>query len=66
MKCRDAALGIAAGDLVEVDLDAGVISNKTKNISYRAEPYPEFIKGIIDCGGLMGYIEKKANKKSFH
>ena len=53
LECDAAAKGIDAGDEVEIDFDTGVITNKTKNQTYQAQPFPEFMKGIINAGGLL-------------
>ena len=53
LECPDASEGIEAGDEVVIDFDSGVIENKTKGESYKAQPFPEFIKEIIRKGGLL-------------
>ncbi|MBQ8614169.1 MAG: 3-isopropylmalate dehydratase small subunit [Ruminiclostridium sp.] len=57
LECDEAAKGIADGDEVSVDFDTGVITNVTKNETYQAEPFPEFIKDIINKGGLLNSIK---------
>ena len=59
MECREASEKIEDGDTVEVDFDTGVITNITKNESYRAEPFPDFIKDIINKNGLLNSIKEK-------
>lgn len=56
MECREAAEKIEAGDEVEIDFDSGVITNVTKGETYSAEPFPEFIKEIINKNGLLNSI----------
>ncbi len=58
LECDEAAKNIDAGDEVEIDFDTGVITNKTKNQEYKAQPFPDFIKEIINAGGLMNSIKK--------
>ena len=58
LECPEASEKIESGDSVEVDFDTGVITNVTKNESYKAEPYPEFLKGIIASGGLLNSLNK--------
>ena len=58
LECREASEKIEAGDEVEVDFDTGVIKNLTKNESYQAEPFPDFIKEIIAANGLLNSIKK--------
>ena len=57
MECPEAAKSIEAGNEVEVDFDTGVITNITKNEKYQAEPFPEFIKEIINKNGLLNSIK---------
>ncbi len=58
LECDEAAKGIDAGNEVEIDFDTGVITNKTKNQTYQAQPFPEFMKGIINAGGLLNSLKK--------
>ncbi len=58
LECDEAAKNIDAGDEVEIDFDTGVITNKTKNQTYQAQPFPEFMKGIINAGGLLNSLKK--------
>ena len=58
LECAEAAENIDSGDEVEVDFDTGVITNKTKNQTYKAQPFPEFMKDIINAGGLLKSLKK--------
>ena len=58
LECNEASERIDAGDEVEIDFDTGIITNKTKNEKYQAEPFPEFIKEIIRADGLMNSLRK--------
>ncbi len=59
LECPEASEGIDNGDDVSVDFDTGIITNHTKNESYKAEPFPDFVKEIMKADGLMNYIGKK-------
>jgi 3-isopropylmalate/(R)-2-methylmalate dehydratase small subunit len=59
LECPEASEKIAAGDEVAVDFDTGVITNVTKNETYQANPFPAFIKEIIQAGGLMASIKQR-------
>ena len=54
-----AADSIEAGDELEVDLETGEIVDVTGGKTLRAEPYPDFMLGIIQAGGLIEYTRKK-------
>ncbi len=58
LECPEASQRIEAGDRVEIDFDTGVITNLTKNETYKAEPFPEFIKDIINSDGLLNSLKK--------
>ena len=57
LECPAASAGIDNGDQVAVDFDTGVITNITKNETYQAEPFPDFIKDMIEKGGLMASLK---------
>ncbi len=58
LECPEASENIENGDEVSVNFDTGVITNVTKNQTYQAEPFPEFIKEIIAAGGLFPSLRK--------
>ena len=58
LECPEASEKIENGDEVTVDFDTGVITNVTKNETYKAEPFPEFVKNIIDSDGLLNSLKK--------
>jgi len=59
LECPEAVSNTDAGDELEVDLDNGVIKNVTKGKTFQAEPFPPFMKKIIESGGLIGYISEE-------
>ena len=61
IECPDAAKEIEAGDEVEVNFDTGVITDKTKGTSYQGQAFPPFMQKIIDCEGLVNYINLKTS-----
>jgi 3-isopropylmalate/(R)-2-methylmalate dehydratase small subunit len=63
MESPEAVDGISNGDEVEVDADAGVIVNVTSGETYRAQPFPPFVKDIIEKGGLIEAVREKVAAK---
>ena len=59
LECPEVYDGTDPGDVLEVDFDSGRIKNLTKNREYGAKPFPPFIKGIIEAGGLLNSIRKQ-------
>lgn len=49
---------IENGDELEIDLSAGKITNLTKGVTDTFPPFPEFLQGIIDSGGLMNAMKE--------
>jgi len=59
MEAPDAVDGISDGDIVEVDADSGTITNVTTGATYSAQPFPPFVKDIIETGGLIESVKQK-------
>ncbi len=59
MEAPEAVDGIHDGDTITVDADDGVIVNETTGESYQAQPFPPFVKHIIEKGGLIESIRAK-------
>lgn len=59
LECVEAVRGTSAGDKLEVDLSSGAIRNLTNGKTFQAEPFPPFMRNIIDAGGLIGAISEK-------
>lgn len=62
LECPEAVAGISAGDTVEVDLEAGKITNTTTGKTYQAKPFPPFMQQLIQVGGLVNYAKAKIEK----
>ena len=59
VECPQAAEEIQAGDQVEVDFSTGVITDTTQGKTWKAAPFPEFIDGIIQSGGLLNSLKER-------
>ncbi|MDX9814209.1 MAG: 3-isopropylmalate dehydratase small subunit [Sulfurimonas sp.] len=53
---------IEEGDELEVDMDAGTITNKTTSKIYKFIPIPPFMQELLDAGGLMNYAANEVNR----
>ena len=53
LECPEAAAAILPGDAVRVDFKTGVITDETQGRTFQAAPFPAFIDGIIESGGLL-------------
>ena len=63
MECPDAVDGISAGDQVSVNFATGKIVDETQGKTFQAAPFPEFIDGIIENGGLMNSLKARGLAK---
>ena len=57
LECDEAVDGISEGDVVEADLDNGIIYNRTTGKQFATQPFPAFIQKIINNGGLIASIQ---------
>ena len=58
LECEEAAEEICDEDEVRVDFNTGIITNVTTGKTYQAQPFPEFIQNIIQCGGLLKSLKE--------
>lgn len=59
LESPEAVDAISDGDEVRVDTDAGVITNLTTGATFNVAPFPEFLAGVIEEGGLIEYTKKR-------
>ena len=57
LECPEAVNETEAGDILEVNLSRGEIRNISRGKTFIAKPYPEFMMGIINAGGLIEYTK---------
>ena len=63
LECPEAVDGVNPGDQVSVDFQSGVIVNETTGRTFQAVPYPEFVNGIIEHGGLLRSLKARGVAK---
>jgi 3-isopropylmalate/(R)-2-methylmalate dehydratase small subunit len=59
MECPEAVAAIRDGDTVTVDADTGIITDVTTGTVFTAQPFPPFIRGIIEKGGLIASVRER-------
>jgi len=57
LECREASEKIQDRDVVSIDFDSGIITNETRNEEYQALAFPDFIKNIMNSGGLLNSLK---------
>jgi len=60
LESEEAAEEIKEGDEIEVNLTSGEIKDLTSGKTYQAQPFPAFMQELIEAGGLINYLKKKA------
>jgi len=55
--------GIAEGDELELDLDKGVIKNRTKGKNIKISPIPKTMQILLSDGGLVEHFKKHGGFK---
>jgi 3-isopropylmalate/(R)-2-methylmalate dehydratase small subunit len=60
----EAAREAEEGDILEIDINQGVIRNVSKNKEYKIKPLPENLQAILKAGGLMEYAKEKIKNAS--
>ena len=63
LECPEAVDGVNPGDQVSVDFQSGVIVNETTGRTFQAAPFPEFVNGIIEHGGLLRSLKARGVAK---
>jgi len=62
LECPAAVEGTEAGHTLEVELETGRIRNLDTGETFQAQPYPEFMMGIIQASGLIEYTKKELGR----
>jgi len=53
---------IADGAEIEIDMIGGVIHNVSRSEHYKTTPLPDFLREIVDAGGLVEYTRRQVAK----
>ncbi len=54
---------ISENDLLEIDLDKGLVNNVTQNFKLNIKPLPGFMQEFLHEGGVINYIKKHGELK---
>lgn len=59
LESPQASAALKEGQEVRVDLKAGTITNVSTGEVYQSTPFPDFMRQLMDAGGLIPYVQKK-------
>jgi len=62
LEVGDEAGSIQEGDELQVDLDQGTIVDAATSRQIRFAPLPDFMKDLLEQGGLVNYVRKRLQK----
>jgi 3-isopropylmalate/(R)-2-methylmalate dehydratase small subunit len=63
LECPGVSRKVADGDELVVNLEAGEIKSKSKNLTLHATKLPDFIMEILNDGGLIEHLKKRIKSK---
>ena len=63
IECPEVYDNTDEGDVLEINIFSGVITNKTKSGQFHFHPFPELVQNIISAGGGVNYFKNKMGKK---
>lgn len=51
------------GDVIALDLAAGVVENRTQRTVHQVSPIPAHMAAIVEAGGLMPYLKARQSRE---
>jgi len=63
LECPRVSSEVREGDELVVDVKAGEVKNKSKNLTLKATRLPEFIMEILNDGGLIEHLRRRIESK---
>ncbi len=60
---KDARKGFKGGEGVRVDVGKGEIVNTSTGKTFKADPLPEFVRKILEAGGILPYLRRSKWKR---
>jgi 3-isopropylmalate/(R)-2-methylmalate dehydratase small subunit len=58
LECPGIYNAVNKGDLVEVDVTSGIVTDLSNNGELRFKPLPDFMVEVLNAGGLAPYLNK--------
>jgi 3-isopropylmalate/(R)-2-methylmalate dehydratase small subunit len=63
VECDELFSKVKNQDIIEIDLEEGIIRNLTSGAKFSTKPMPKFLLTILKDGGLAGYFQKHGDFK---
>ncbi|MGH2404021.1 MAG: 3-isopropylmalate dehydratase small subunit [bacterium] len=59
LECDDLHAVSESGDTLAVDNETGRVTNETRGTAHLAAPLPEFMRRLVEAGGIIPYVRQK-------
>jgi 3-isopropylmalate/(R)-2-methylmalate dehydratase small subunit len=59
IECPEVYDNTDEGDVLQIDISLGIITNETKGVQFHFHPFPELVQNIISAGGGVNYFKNK-------
>ena len=58
VECHDVGTSVEIGDIVELRLNEGILTNVNRKVKLKFSPLPNFMLEVLNAGGLVPYLSK--------
>jgi 3-isopropylmalate/(R)-2-methylmalate dehydratase small subunit len=63
LECPGITDGVSDGDILNVDIAAGLVRNETTGSKFQAQPVDPFLRNMLEVGGLIPMAAKLAEEE---
>ena len=57
IEVKEISKHISEGDIVDINIDEGILKDLNTNEKFEIKPLPDFMLGIMEEGGLINYLK---------
>lgn len=57
IEAKNVSKHVSEGDIIEIDVDNGILKDLDTSEEFEIKPLPEFMLGIMNEGGLINYLK---------
>lgn len=57
IEAKNVSKNVSEGDIIEIDVDSGILKDLATEEEFEIKPLPEFMLGIMNEGGLINYLK---------
>jgi len=59
IECENISENVEEGDIISVDLEKGIVTNESKDLTFKTASIPKFLMTILQEGGLIEHLKKE-------